>query len=586
MLKLFKHLKPYVWLIIPLVILTYLQVMANLQLPDYMAKIINDGIIGESMDAIYRNGGIMLLVTLGGGIAAVGVGFLATRVATSFARDIRRKVFEKVESFSIAEFNSLSTASLITRSTNDIQQIQMVTLMILRMVLMAPFMAIGALQNAIQNAPELSWIIAMAVGALFVIIVVLFTTALPKFKILQKMVDMLNLVTRENLTGLRVIRAFNKEKTEEKKFDEANTDLMRLNLFVNRLMIILQPFMMLLMNIALVAIVWFGAQLVSDNSIEIGNMMAFMQYATQVIMSFLMISIIFIMIPRASVSAKRVNEVLNTTATIRDPKNPKKPARNGHGRIEFRDVTFTYPDADSPVLTGINFTAEPGQTTAFIGSTGSGKTTLIGLIPRFYDVTAGQVLIDNVDVRDMRLRDLSGQIGYVPQKGVLFSGTVKSNVTYGNKRASTKEIDTAIKVAQASDFVKKLEGGLQSNISQGGTNVSGGQKQRLSIARALAVKPKVYIFDDSFSALDFKTDAKLRKALQKETAGKTVLIVGQRISTIMNADKIIVMDEGKIVGQGTHDELMKHNVVYQEIAHSQLSDEELARNKNARKEAK
>jgi ATP-binding cassette subfamily B protein len=317
-LKLFKHLKPYVWLIIPLVILTYLQVMANLQLPDYMAKIINDGIIGESMDAIYRNGGIMLLVTLGGGIAAVGVGFLATRVATSFARDIRRKVFEKVESFSIAEFNSLSTASLITRSTNDIQQIQMVTLMILRMVLMAPFMAIGALQNAIQNAPELSWIIAMAVGALFVIIVVLFTTALPKFKILQKMVDMLNLVTRENLTGLRVIRAFNKEKTEEKKFDEANTDLMRLNLFVNRLMIILQPFMMLLMNIALVAIVWFGAQLVSDNSIEIGNMMAFMQYATQVIMSFLMISIIFIMIPRASVSAKRVNEVLNTTATIRN----------------------------------------------------------------------------------------------------------------------------------------------------------------------------------------------------------------------------------------------------------------------------
>ena len=418
------------------------------------------------------------------------------------------------------------------------------------------------------------------------IIVVLFTTALPKFKILQKMVDMLNLVTRENLTGLRVIRAFNKEKTEEKKFDEANTDLMRLNLFVNRLMIILQPFMMLLMNIALVAIVWFGAQLVSDNSIEIGNMMAFMQYATQVIMSFLMISIIFIMIPRASVSAKRINEVLNTTATIRDPKNPKKPARNGHGRIEFRDVTFTYPDADSPVLSGINFTAEPGQTTAFIGSTGSGKTTLIGLIPRFYDVTAGQVLIDNVDVRDMRLKDLSGQIGYVPQKGVLFSGTVKSNVTYGNKRASTKEIDTAIKVAQASDFVKKLEDGLQSNISQGGTNVSGGQKQRLSIARALAVKPKVYIFDDSFSALDFKTDAKLRKALQKETAGKTVLIVGQRISTIMNADKIIVMDEGKIVGQGTHDELMKHNVVYQEIARSQLSDEELARNKNARKEAK
>lgn len=586
MIRLFKYLKPYIWLIVPLVILTYLQVMVNLQLPDYMAHIVNDGIIGEDMDAIYRNGGIMLLITLGGGIAAVGVGYLAARVATGFARDIRRKVFEKVESFSITEFNTFSTASLITRSTNDIQQIQMVTIMIFRMVLMAPFMAIGALQNAMQNAPALSWIIAVAVVALLAVIVFLFIFALPKFKILQKTVDKLNLVTRENLTGLRVVRAFNNEKVEEKKFDATNNDLMRLNLFVNRLMIILQPFMMLLMNIALVAIVWFGAQLVSDGSVEIGNMMAFMQYATQVIMSFLMISIIFIMVPRASVSAKRVSEVIDAEPTIRDPKKPVKLAKNGRGQVQFRDVTFTYPDADSPVLSGINFTAEPGQTTAFIGSTGSGKSTLIGLIPRFYDVSAGQVLLDGVDVRNLRLKDLYSQIGYVPQKGVLFSGTVKSNIAYGNDKASARDINKAVKTAQASEFVKKLASGIDSNIAQGGANVSGGQKQRLSIARALAVKPNVYIFDDSFSALDFKTDAALRKALETETKNKTVLIVGQRISTIMNADKIIVLDEGKIVGQGTHSQLMRSNKVYKEIAYSQLSDEELANIEATGKETK
>lgn len=575
MMKLLKFLKPYIWLIIPLVILTYLQVMANLQLPDYMAKIINNGIIAEDMNAIYTNGGIMLLITLGGGIAAVGVGYLASRVATGFARDLRQKVFEKVESFSIAEFNTFSTASLITRSTNDIQQIQMVTIMLFRMVLMAPFMAVGALQNAMNNAPSLSWIIAVAVGALLAIIIFLFIFALPKFKLLQKMVDKLNLVTRENLTGLRVVRAFNNESVEETKFDAANKDLMKLNLFVNRLMIILQPFMMLIMNIALVAVIWFGAHLVGDGTVEIGNMMAFMQYAMQVIMSFLMISIIFIMIPRASVSGKRVSEVIETEPTIHDPLDPKKPAENGRGRVEFRDVTFTYPGADSPVLSSISFTAEPGQTTAFIGSTGSGKTTLISLIPRFYDVSAGQVLIDGVDVRDLRLKDLYAQVGYVPQKGVLFSGTVKSNVMYGNSKATTKDINKAIKTAQASEFVDKLDRGVEGEISQGGSNVSGGQKQRLSIARALAVKPKVYIFDDSFSALDFKTDAALRGALENETKNSTVLIVGQRITTIMNADNIVVLDEGKIVGQGTHRELMQSNDVYKEIAYSQLSDEEL-----------
>ena len=578
MLKLFKYLKPYIWLIIPLIILIYLQVMANLSLPDLMAKIVDNGIIGGDMNAIIKNGLIMLGVTLGGGIAAVGVGFLSARTATGFARDVRQKVFKKVEGFSIVEFNKFSTASLITRSTNDIQQIQSTTLMILRLVIMAPLMAIGGLQKAMENAPDLSWIIAVAVVSLLVVIIVLFVAALPKFKLLQKMVDKLNLVTRENLTGLRVVRAFNKEKTEENKFNDANTDLMKLNLTVNRMMIIMQPFMNLVMNMALIAIVWFGAHLVSERLIDVGNMMAFMQYATQVIMSFLMISMLFIMIPRASVSAKRVNEVIDTDISIKDPEESKKVKKapgKGNGRVEFRDVTFTYPDAEAPVLSGVNFTAEPGQTTAIIGSTGSGKSTLIGLIPRFYDVSAGQILIDNVDIRDQKLSDLYSQIGYVPQKGVLFSGSVKSNVAYGNTEASAEEIENAIKVSQSKDFVQKKEDGVNASISQGGANVSGGQKQRLSIARALAVKPKVYIFDDSFSALDFKTEAKLKKELKKETKNKTVLIVAQRISTIINADKIIVMNEGKIVGEGTHQELLKNNSVYQEIASSQLSEEEL-----------
>ena len=578
MLKLFKYLKPYIWLIIPLIILIYLQVMANLSLPDLMAKIVDNGIIDGDMNAIIKNGLIMLGVTLGGGVAAVGVGFLSARTATGFARDVRQKVFKKVESFSIVEFNKFSTASLITRSTNDIQQIQSTTLMILRLVIMAPLMAIGGLQKAMENAPDLSWIIAVAVVSLLVVIIVLFVAALPKFKLLQKMVDKLNLVTRENLTGLRVVRAFNKEKTEENKFNDANTDLMKLNLTVNRMMIIMQPFMNLVMNMALIAIVWFGAHLVSERLIDVGNMMAFMQYATQVIMSFLMISMLFIMIPRASVSAKRVNEVIDTDISIKDPEESKKvkkaPGR-GSGRVEFRDVTFTYPDAEAPVLSGVNFTAEPGQTTAIIGSTGSGKSTLIDLIPRFYDVSAGQILIDNVDIRDQNLSDLYSQIGYVPQKGVLFSGSIKSNVAYGNPVASAEEIENAIKVSQSKDFVQKKEDGVNASISQGGANVSGGQKQRLSIARALAVKPKVYIFDDSFSALDFKTEAKLKKELKKETKNKTVLIVAQRISTIINADKIIVMNEGKIVGEGTHQELLKNNSVYQEIASSQLSEEEL-----------
>ena len=577
MRHIFRTLRPYVFALLALVTFTYGSVMANLRLPDYMANIINNGIIAQNIDFIWNDGRMMLVVTALGGLCTVVVGFLAARIATGLARDIRQKVFTRIESFAIADFNQFSTSSLITRSTNDIQQIQMTATMLLRIALMAPLMAIGGIQKALQNAASLAWIIALAVVVLVGIIIVLFALAVPRFKKLQALVDKLNLVTRENLTGLRVVRAFHNENIEEEKFTEANKELNDMNLFVNRLMMLLDPVMTLVMNFSSIAIVWFGAHLISDGNLEIGNMMAFLQYAMQVIISFLMISMVFIMVPRAAVSVRRVGEILDTRPSIVDPDKPKNLAKNGHGRVEFRDVTFSYPDADLPVITGVNFTAHPGQTTAFIGSTGSGKSTLINLIPRFYDVSAGQILLDGIDIRDLKLSDLYGQIGYVPQKGVLFSGTVASNVAYGNEQTAPAVIKQSVKIAQAKDFVDKMDDGYDSDIAQGGSNVSGGQRQRLSIARALAVKPNVYIFDDSFSALDFKTDAKLRQALSKETKDKTVLIVGQRINTIMDADKIVVLDEGKIVGQGTHDELMKNCTVYQEIAASQLSDEELRR---------
>ena len=421
----------------------------------------------------------------------------------------------------------------------------------------------------------MSWIIALAVSVLLVVIAVLFVIAVPRFKKLQTLVDKLNLVTRENLVGLKVIRAFHNEKIEQKKFQQANTELNKMNLFVNRLMMLLEPIMTLVMNFSSVAIVWFGAHLIGSGNLQIGNMMAFLEYAMQVIISFLLLSMVFIMVPRAAVSVKRVGEVLDTLPSIVDPQSPQQLPNDATGKIEFKDVTFTYPDADLPVLSNINFTAEPGQTTAFIGSTGSGKSTLINLIPRFYDVSAGQILLDGVDIRQLKLEDLYDQIGYVPQKGVLFSGTIASNIKYGNAKASQKLVEKSAKIAQAAEFIGELKDGYKNDIAQGGSNVSGGQRQRLSIARAIAVEPNVYVFDDSFSALDFKTDAKLRSALAKETKHKTVLIVGQRINTIMNADKIIMLDEGKIVGQGTHQELMKTCEVYQEIAASQLSEDDL-----------
>ena len=546
------------WLMfIILVGFTYAMVMANLWLPDKMSEIVNNGIIKQDMPAIWHNGLAMILVTAAGGLCSIVIGFLAARIATGMAQKLRTELFERVESFALADFNKFSTASLITRSTNDIQQIQMTSILLLRLALMAPIMAIGGLQKAVHNAPDLSWIIALAVSVLLAVIAILFVIAVPRFKKLQTLVDKLNLVTRENLVGLKVIRAFHNEKIEQKKFQQANTELNKMNLFVNRLMMLLDPIMTLVMNFSSVAIVWFGAHLISSGNLQIGNMMAFLEYAMQVIISFLLLSMVFIMVPRAAVSVKRVGEVLDTLPSIVNPPSPQQLPDDATGKIEFKDVTFTYPDADLPVLSSINFTAEPGQTTAFIGSTGSGKSTLINLIPRFYDVSAGQILLDGVDIRQLKLEDLYDQIGYVPQKGVLFSGTIASNIKYGNAKASQKLVEKSAKIAQ------------------GGSNVSGGQRQRLSIARAIAVEPNVYIFDDSFSALDFKTDAKLRSALAKETKHKTVLIVGQRINTIMNADKIIVLDEGKIVGQGTHQELMKDCQVYQEIAASQLSEDDL-----------
>lgn len=558
-----------------LVLFVYGAVLANLWLPDKMADIVNNGIVKEDVAAIWGSGWQMIAVTAAGGVASVVAAFLAVKIATGLARQLREEVFVRIENFAPADFNNFSTASLITRSTNDVQQIQTTVVMILRIALMAPLMAIGGLQKALENAPSLSWVIAMAVAILLTVVVALFVIAIPQFKKLQNLVDKLNLVTRENLTGLRVVRAFRNEKIEQKKFQQANIEINKTNIYINRLMMLLEPVMTLVMNMASVAIVWFGVQLISAGDLEIGNMMAFLQYAMQVIMAFLMISIVFIMAPRAAVSIKRIGEVLDKQPSIVNPANPQKPDKNGRGKIEFKNVTFHYPDADAPVLTDISFAAEPGQTTAFIGSTGSGKSTLINLIPRFYDVSVGQILIDGVDVRKMALEDLYGLLGYVPQKGVLFSGSIAANIRYGNKKASDESVRRAAKIAQAADFIEAFDDGFDMSIAQGGSNVSGGQRQRLSIARAIAVEPQIYIFDDSFSALDVKTDAALRSALSTETKDKTVLVVAQRINTIMNADKIIVLDEGKIVGQGTHKQLMKQCSVYQEIAASQLSDDDL-----------
>lgn len=526
-----------------------------------------------------RTGGKMLALAAVGMIVSMIVGFLASKVGASTGRDLRGKVFRKVVEFSNGEFDKFSTASLITRSTNDIQQIQMLTVMILRMVLYAPIMGMGGVFKVFHTNVSMSWIIGLAVVLIAMVVMVLFVVAMPKFKILQNLVDRLNLVTREILTGLPVIRAFSTEKHEEERFDQANKDLTKTNLFVNRAMTFMMPTMMLIMNAISILIVWVGANGINDGQMQVGDMMAFIQYTMQIIMAFLMICMISIMLPRAAVSATRVDEVLTSTTLINDPKQPKH-LKEGKGMVEFNHVSFRYPGAEEDVLHDISFTAKPGETTAIIGSTGSGKSTMVNLIPRFYDVTEGKITIDGEDIRNVTQHELRDQLGYVPQKGVLFSGTIASNILYGNPDGSEETMMEAAKVAQVAEFIEEKPKCYDSRISQGGGNVSGGQKQRLSIARAIAKDPKIFIFDDSFSALDYKTDVTLRKALKEHTVNSTVIIVAQRISTILHADQIIVLDEGKVVGIGTHKELLKNCDVYYQIAASQLSEKELERDLN------
>lgn len=526
-----------------------------------------------------RTGGKMLALAAVGMIVSMIVGFLASKVGASTGRDLRGKVFRKVVEFSNGEFDKFSTASLITRSTNDIQQIQMLTVMILRMVLYAPIMGMGGVFKVFHTNVSMSWIIGLAVVLIAMVVMVLFVVAMPKFKILQNLVDRLNLVTREILTGLPVIRAFSTEKHEEERFDQANKDLTKTNLFVNRAMTFMMPTMMLIMNAISILIVWVGANGINDGQMQVGDMMAFIQYTMQIIMAFLMICMISIMLPRAAVSATRVDEVLTSTTLINDPKQPKH-LKEGKGMVEFNHVSFRYPGAEEDVLHDISFTAKPGETTAIIGSTGSGKSTMVNLIPRFYDVTEGKITIDGEDIRNVTQHELRDQLGYVPQKGVLFSGTIASNILYGNPDGSEETMMEAAKVAQAAEFIEEKPKCYDSRISQGGGNVSGGQKQRLSIARAIAKNPKTFIFDDSFSALDYKTDVTLRKALKEHTVNSTVIIVAQRISTILHADQIIVLDEGKVAGIGTHKELLKNCDVYYQIAASQLSEKELERDLN------
>ncbi len=574
MFKILKYLKPYMGYVILAIVLLFIQAMCDLALPDYMSEIINKGIVLKDNGLILEVGGKMLLVSFGGVLAAILVGLIAAKTGASVAKKLRKDVFDKVSNFSNAEFDKFSTASLITRTTNDITQVQNLVTMMIKMMFYAPIMGAGGIILALSKDVSMSWIIALAVIILIGLIVVTSIVVLPRFKAIQQLIDKLNLVVRENLSGMLVIRAFNTQKQEEERFDKANEDLMRVNLFVNRIMIFMMPAMMLLMNVTSVIVIWVGAYRIGDGLLNIGDMMAFMQYTMQIIMSFLFISMMFIMVPRAAVSAKRVSEVLETEILIKDKKDAKAMDKC-MGVVEFKDVSFSYPGADESVLNNISFVAKPGETTAFIGATGSGKSTLVSLVTRFYDATTGKVLIDGNNVKDLKGHDLREHIGYVPQKGILFSGTIESNIKYGKVDATNIEVEKAAEIAQAVEFIDGKEEGYKSGISQGGTNVSGGQKQRLSIARALAKTPQIYIFDDSFSALDFKTDAKLRAELKTNVKDATVLLVAQRISTIMHAEQIIVLDEGCIVGKGTHADLLKTCEVYKEIALSQLSKEEL-----------
>lgn len=575
MLKLFRFLKPYKIPIAGVLILLLVQSLAELYLPTLMADIVNTGIVKGDIGYILKIGGFMLLVALASGICVITVSFLSAKAATGFGKDLRSKVFARIESYSLHEFDKIGTASLITRTTNDITQVQQVLILSLRMMVAAPIMCIGGIIMAVSKDAVLSLIFVVVIPILAATIYFVASRGVPLFKAMQVKLDKLNLVLRENLTGIRVIRAFNRINWEKRRFNAANSDLTNTAIKVNKVMALMLPAMMLVMNFTSIAIVWFGGHRVDQGDMQVGDMMAFLQYAMQIMFSLVMVSLMFVMIPRGEASAVRINEVLDTVPDIKDAAEVKK-ADGKRGYLEFKDVTFSYPGAEQPAVSNISFSVSPGEVTAIIGGTGSGKSTLISLIPRFYDIDSGSILVDGLDVREMSQESLRAKIGFVPQTAVLFTGTVADNIRYGKAHASEEEVLRAAETAQATEFITGMQEGFASVISQGGTNVSGGQRQRLAIARALVRRPEIYVFDDSFSALDFKTDARLRAALKKETAEATVLIVAQRVSTVMSADRIIVLDDGKIAGIGSHKELLNTCAVYREIAASQLSEEELA----------
>jgi ATP-binding cassette, subfamily B, multidrug efflux pump len=575
MTRLLKYCTPYIAHILFAIALLFGQAYCDLSLPDYMSDIINKGIVNGNSQEILGIGGKMLFASLLSACFSVMVSLIAARVAASICQTLRLKIFEKVESFSNAEFDKFSTSSLITRTTNDITQVQTLIVMAIRMVFYAPILGTGGVLRALAKSRSMSWIILLAVVCLLGLIGCMFSVALPKFRLVQKLIDRLNLVVRENLEGMLVIRAFSTQKFEEQRFDKANCDLTDTNLFINRIMSAMMPTMMLIMNLTSILVVWVGSLQVSSFHMQVGDMLAYMQYVMQIIMAFLMMAMMFILIPRASVSAERIADVLETEPSIVNPEHVI-PLEQCKGVIRYEHVSFRYPGAEEQVLHDIDFTAEPGKTTAFIGSTGSGKSTVVNLFPRFYDATEGKITVDGIDIRQLDIHTLRRQIGYVPQKGMLFSGTIKSNLAYADSNSTEDEITSAAQIAQAMEFIDSKPERFDTEIAQGGSNVSGGQKQRLSIARALVEKPQIYIFDDSFSALDFKTDANLRAALKKELGWATTIIIAQRISSIMYADQIIVLENGRIAGKGTHQELMENCEVYREIALSQLSKEELA----------
>jgi len=575
MLKLYRFLKPYSLFVIGVVTFVFLQTLADLYLPTLMSDMINNGVMQGDANYIMKIGETMLLIAGGGAACSIFASFLSSKTAVGLGTILRNKIFKRVESFSLHEFDRLGTATLITRTTNDINQIQQVTVLIMRMMISAPMMAIGGIFLAMRQDRDLTLVLAVAMPALALVIVIIASRMMPLFKKVQVRLDKINLVMREKLTGIRVIRAFNTTEHESKRFAEANFNLTDNYIKVNRIMAFMMPSITLIMNLTSLAIIWFGGIYISRGKMDLGALSAFMQYGMQIMMSMLMMAMMFIMVPRAQAAAIRINEVLEIVPEINDPAEPKDNFV-GSGHIEFRDVTFSYHGAEEPTLKNISFSAHPGEVTAIIGSTGSGKSALLNLIPRFYDIESGNILIDGVDIRDITQENLRSKIGLVPQKAFLFSGTIAENIRFGKDDATDEEIVHASKVAQAAEFVEEMEGGYQHEIAQGGQNVSGGQKQRLSIARALVRRPEVYLFDDSFSALDFKTDARLRAALKNEIGGSTEIIVAQRVGTVMDADRIIVLEEGRIAGIGTHRELLSTCDVYREIVSSQLSEEEIA----------